>query len=467
MKMRCQDVIARALRIVCLLALGAGLLAGCHSSPTHPSNPEQWPLLLITLDTLRADHLGAYGYSRPTSPALDTFAETATLFQDVTCSMPTTLPSHLTILTGLSPAQHGVTRNGMVPAQDPVSIFDLLGEQGIPNAAVVSTQVLDEEYLQGLGLDEVFFGDGWSLGKAQVSGDAVSRRAETWISEQGEQPFALWLHYFDPHEPYDPEPTFAQRFVTGYDGPLGNSLATEWLVSLNNGEIAFRLTVRDQRHVSDLYDAEIAFLDAQLGRLFEFLKARGVWERLLVVIVADHGQAHGEQEFWGHGERLLEPVIKVPLLIKLPHQDRGHRVSSPVQTLDIVPTLAALLGVEAPVGCTGRSLLPALRGDELETGLLRLVERRTYSSTPLRRGIALLGRDWKLTYYHEDEGSEHHLGKPTGKGGLDGQNFYTSDAPGLRLLKEILAAQPSQGEEQVSPLSLERLEMLRSLGYVQ
>ena len=90
--MRCQDVIARALRIVCLLALGAGLLAGCHSSPTHPSNPEQWPLLLITLDTLRADHLGAYGYSRPTSPALDTFAETATLFQDVTCSMPTTLP---------------------------------------------------------------------------------------------------------------------------------------------------------------------------------------------------------------------------------------------------------------------------------------------------------------------------------------------------------------------------------------
>ncbi len=365
------------LRLVYVLALGS-ILAGCHSSPTQPLNPEQWPLLLITLDTLRADRLGAYGYSRPTSPALDTFAETATRFQDVTCSMPTTLPSHLTILTGLSPAQHGVTRNGMVPAQDLVSIFDLLGEQGIPNAAVVSARVLDEEYLPGLGLDEVFFGDGWPLGASQIPGDAVTRRAETWISEQGEEPFALWLHYFDPHEPYDPEPSFAQRFVTGYNGPLENSLTAEWLVSLNDEEIASQLTVRDQRHVSDLYDAEIAFLDAQLGRLFEFLRARGIWERLLVVIVADHGQAHGEQEFWGHGERLLEPVIKVPLLIKLPHPDRGQTVSGPVQTLDILPTLAALLGVEAPAGCTGRSLLPALRGNELETGPPRLVERRTY-----------------------------------------------------------------------------------------
>lgn len=303
---------------VYLFALGVSLLAGCQTAPTRSSNPDQWPLLFITLDPLRADRLGAYGYSRPTSPALDAFAKTATLFQNVTCSMPTTLPSHLTIFTGLSPTQHGVTRNGMVPAQDLVSIFDLLGDQGIPNAAVVSAQVLDEEYLQGLGLNEVFFGDGWSMGATQVPGDAVTRRAETWISERSDQPFALWLHYFDPHEPYDPKPDFAQQFVIGYDGPWGNSLSTEWLVSLNSEEIASRLTGRDQRHISDLYDAEIAFLDAQLGRLFEFLKTRGIWERLLVVIVADHGQAHGEQEFWGHGELLLEPVIKVPLLIKLP-----------------------------------------------------------------------------------------------------------------------------------------------------
>jgi len=411
--------------------------------------------------------LGAYGYSRSTSPALDAFAETATLFQDVTCSMPTTLPSHLTIFTGLSPTQHGVTRNGMVPAQDLVSIFDLLGDQGIPNAAVVSAQVLDEEYLQGLGLNEVFFGDGWSMGATQVPGDALTRRAETWISERSDQPFALWLHYFDPHEPYDPKPDFAQQFVIGYDGPWGNSLSTEWLVSLNSEEIASQLTGRDQRHISDLYDAEIAFLDAQLGRLFEFLKTRGIWERLLVVIVADHGQAHGEQEFWGHGELLLEPVIKAPLLIKLPHQDRGHRVSEPVQTLDIVPTLAALLGLETPAGCTGRSLLPAFEGGKLETTPPRLVERRTYPSNPTRRGIALLSQDWKLTHYRETEGSENHLGKSTGRGGLDGQNFFTPDAPDLGLLQEILAAQSNQGEEQTSPLSQERLEMLRSLEYVQ
>ncbi len=455
------------LRRVCLLLLGVGLLAGCQPFPIHPSNQEQWPLLLITLDTLRADRLGAYGYDRPTSPTLDEFAKTATLFRDVTCSMPTTLPSHLTIFTGLSPSQHGVTRNGMVPAEDLVSIFDLLGEQGIPNAAVVSAQVLSKDHLQGLGLEKVFFGDAWSLGASQIRGDAVTRRAEAWISEQAEQPFALWLHYFDPHEPYDPDPSFAQPFVAGYGGPLGNSLATEWLVSLNDQEIASRLTARDQQHVSDLYDAEIAFLDAQLGQLFAFLKTRGLWERMLVIIVADHGQAHGEQAFWGHGERLLEPVVKVPLLIKLPHQDRGHTVSEPIQTLDIVPTLADFLGIETPAGCTGRSLLPALQGGELETGPLRVVERRVYPSTPIRRGIALFGQDWKLTYYREAEGSENHLGRLTGRGGLDGQNFFTPEAPGLRLLKEILARQPNLGETPSSPLSPEKLEMLRSLGYVQ
>ncbi len=135
-----------------LALCAAGLWLSCAAEKAPPRN-----LLLITLDTLRADHLGAYGYSRPTSPALDAFAAQATLFEDATCSMPTTLPSHVTIFTGLRPSQHGVRRNGQAPERDLRTVFDLLAERGVATGAVIGSKVLGEKYLGGLGFGEVVF----------------------------------------------------------------------------------------------------------------------------------------------------------------------------------------------------------------------------------------------------------------------------------------------------------------------
>ncbi|MCP4663005.1 MAG: sulfatase, partial [bacterium] len=441
-----------------------GLIVASLLIATTSHGPHRRPirLLLVTLDTLRADHLGAYGYGPATSPALDTFARTATVFDDVTCSMPTTLPSHLSILTGLSTAQHEVTENGMVPVRELVSIFELLKRRGARTAAVVSAQVLAREYLTGLGIDEVFFGDGRTPAAPQVPGDAVTARAQDWLSTHGREPFALWLHYFDPHEPYAPQSRFAARFAAGYDGPLSNALPITWLVSLNQEEVAAGLSERDRRHIVDLYDAEIAFLDAELGRLFAFLQQRDLWRETLIVVVGDHGQAHGEGGFWGHGERLLEPVVRVPLLIKLPRQERSHTVREPVETLDILPTLAAWYGLETPAECTGRSLLdPQPPPDRL-----RIIDRRTYSSAPERQGLALHAGSWKLTFYREAEGPSYHLGKIAGAGGLDGENFYAPGARELRLLPEILATRKASAAPS-PPWSRETLEMLRTLGYTR
>ena len=439
-------------------ALLGATVGAAEAPPVH--------LILITLDTLRADHLGAYGYGLPTSPAIDGLARSSTLFEDVTCSIPSTLPSHLTILTGLTPAQHGVTENGFVPDRDLTSIFELVERRGVRTAAVVSAGVVGERYLASLGIDEFFFGDGGPRKARQVPGSAVTDRAVAWLADHGGEPFALWLHYFDAHEPYTPPPAFASRFTRGYQGPLGDALDTPWLVGLN-GEAGAALSARDRRHVADLYDAEIAFLDAQLDRLFAFLKARRLWHKTLILLTADHGQAHGENGFWGHGERLLEPVIKVPLIVKLPGQESSGTVNGSVQTLDIVPTLAEYFGLDAPPESGGRSLLPALRGAELEPAPLRLVERRTYSRTaPGRRGLALHGGTWKLVFYREEDGTSYHLGRIDGEGGLDGENFYTPGSPEDRLLRQVVARR-QEPPAAVQDLPAETVEMLRALGYIQ
>ncbi len=454
---------------IVLASFGIGAVPGAAvpavaARPDTTADPSPVRFLLITLDTLRADRLGVYGHDAPTSPAIDGLSRQAAVFTDVTCSMPTTLPSHVTLFTGLTPAQHGTTRNGVVPTRDLTSIFELLERRGARTAAVVSAQVLAEKFLSNMGIDELFLGDGSAPTAHQWPGNAVTDQGIAWLSEHGEESFALWLHYFDPHEPYAPRPDIASRFTHGYDGPLSNALTSKWLRSLN-AKNAPRLTERDRQHVLNLYDAEIAFMDAQLGRLFTFLKQRSLWHNTLIVLTADHGQAHGEKGFWGHGWRLFEPIVKVPLLVKLPRQETAIVVPTPVQTLDVLPTVTAYYGLETPPEGGGRSLLPVFSGGTLESAAPRVIGLRNGSLRgPGPLGMALHGGAWKLTVYHQDEGL-NHLGRVEGEGGLDGESYYASDSQQVRLLKQILAAQNEQPTE--SPeMAPETLEMLRSLGYV-
>ena len=450
-------------RAVLGIALAAGAWA-CAPAPARPAAPSN--LLLITLDTLRADHLSCYGYQRPTSPALDRFAATATRFEDVTCSMPTTLPSHWTLFTGLPPAVHGVTRNGQVAESQPPSIFGLLGRTGATTAAIVSAGVVEARFVRGLGFDEVIF-DRPDAGVFQVSGRVVTDNAVRWLERHRGERFALWLHYYDPHEPYHPPAEVAARFTAGYAGELPAALATDWLVGLNDPAADAALSAADRQHVVDLYDAEVAFLDQQLGRVLAAVAELGLEGSTLVVIVADHGQAHGESSFWGHGERLLEPVIKVPLLVHLPGQGEGRAVSAAVETLDLMPSLLEWFALPPLPELPGRSLAGAVRGEPIAPAARRLVARRSYPEAPERAGLVVHRVHDKGTYYREPDGETFRIGRLDGDGGLDGQDFFEPGSEGSAWLTtevERYLAAPAAAATGTSP---EDLEMLRALGYVR
>ncbi len=447
------------------VVVGTGLcVLACSGAGREPPPPTN--LLLITLDTLRADHLGCYGYPRPTSPALDAFAAGATVFTDVTCSIPTTLPSHVTIFTGLPPQVHGITRNAMDPERDLETMFDLLALQGRRTAAIVSAWVLQERFLKGLGFEQVIFDRAnWEV--VQLKGEVVTEGATRWLDRHADEPFALWLHYFDPHEPYDPPAGLARQFSSGYQGPLADILPIDWLVSLNDPAVEATLSEDDRQHVVDLYDAEIAYLDEQLGRLFDALEAHGLWQNTLVVVVADHGQAHGENGFWGHGERLLEPVIKVPMMLRYPGQVDGRVVTEAVETLDLMPTIADWFAIDPVPAMPGRSLVGAARGSEIAAADRRVVVRRSYPEQPDRSGLVVHRVESKGTYYAEPEGEEVHVGRVDGEGGLDGQNFCADGSQDCRwFADEVDRFRETRGIRE-GQISATDLEMLRALGYTQ
>jgi arylsulfatase A-like enzyme len=423
-------------------------------------------LLLITLDTLRADHIGCYGYQRPTTPELDRFAATATRFEDVTCSMPTTLPSHWTIFTGQPPGVHGVTRNGQVLESYPPSIFEVLGRGGARTAAIVSAGVVEARFVRGLGFSEVTF-DRPNPGVFQVNAEVVTDRAVSWLERHRAERFALWLHYYDPHEPYDPPGEIAARFSAGYSGDLPGTLTTDWLVALNEPGADAALSAADRQHVVDLYDAEIAFLDGQLGRVLAGVSELGLEGSTLVVIVADHGQAHGESSFWGHGERLLEPVIKVALLVHLPGQREGRVVSAAVETLDLMPSLLDWFALEPVAGLPGRSLAGAARGEAIAPAGRRLVTRRSYPEQPERAGLVVHRVRDKGTFYREPDGETYHIGRADGTGGLDGENFFVAGAEGSAWFSSEVERYPAADRAGAAATSPEDLEMLRALGYVR
>jgi arylsulfatase A-like enzyme len=446
--------------VVALLAAGLA----CMPSPSRPATPSN--LLLITLDTLRTDHLGCYGYGRPTTPVLDRFAATAARFEDVTCSMPTTLPSHLTIFTGLPPQLHGVTRNGQVQESYPPSIFDRLAASGARTAAIVSAGVVEARFVQRLGFEEVIF-DRPNPGVFQVGAKVVTDNAVSWLARHRGERFALWLHYYDPHEPYDPPAETAARFTAGYRGELPDALSTEFLVGLNDPAADAALSAADRQHVVDLYDAEVAVLDAELGRVLAALPELGLDGATLVVIVGDHGQAHGESSFWGHGERLLEPVIKVPLLVHLPGQRDGLVVPAAVETLDLMPSLLEWFELAPIPGLPGRSLAGALRGEAIAPAEWRLVARRSYPEQPERAGLVVHRVTEKGTFYREPDSETFHIGRVGGKGGPDGDNFFVAGAEGSAWFSSEVERYLSGIASVAAGTSTEDLEMLRALGYVQ
>ncbi|MFH1999605.1 MAG: sulfatase, partial [Planctomycetota bacterium] len=309
---------------------GLFLLVLCFFSACSQAPP--WvnvggPLILITVDTLRADHLSCYGYTALSTPRFDMLAKEGVLFADTSTTMPMTLPAHATIMTGLTPPVHGVRDNQDYFLPDSaVTLAERFAEAGFETAGFISSFVLDSVYGMSQGFSHFSPARDvrYDLGlDKQKDAATVTEEAIQWIRGAKNDRFFIWIHYFDPHEKCAPP----QEFL-----PPG-------------------------RHP---YDGEIAFVDDRLGRLFTELKRRDLYDDATIIVTADHGEGLGEHGERTHGFLTYQGTIKVPLIIKSPGIRPG-RVDQPVSLADIFPTALDLFGLKREKNATdGASLVPFL-----------------------------------------------------------------------------------------------------------
>lgn len=313
-----------------LFLAGLLFLAGCRTGrePSAPTGPRRLNLLLVTIDTLRADRLGCYGYSKVETPNLDRVARNGVLFENAIAQAPLTAPSHASMMTGLYPTVHQVRDTGgfVLSAAHP-TIAALLRREGWDTAAFVGSSVLKKRFGFGQGFD--VYDDRMGDNRERPAGEVVDR-AVAWLGTQSGKPFFLWIHVYDPHLPYTPPSPFREKYA------------------------------------GRLYDGEVAYTDQQLGRLFDAVHRKS--PDTLIVVLADHGEAFSEHGEYAHGVFLYDTTLHIPFLIAGPGVPAGTRVKSQVRTIDLLPTLLELVRVGAPQGIQGVSLAPAFAGKEFPAG---------------------------------------------------------------------------------------------------
>ncbi len=326
------------------------LLSCTPSPPQHAAGPH---LVLISLDTVRADHLGVYGYDRPTSPRIDTFAETADVFESAIAAAPWTLPSHAAMFTGLLPAEHGAVTDtplelggdggdALALADAHTTLAESLAAAGYQTAGFVANSgYLSEDYNLHQGFSRYVVQPG--------RGRALNDRVTEWLDTeaQTDQPLLLFLNYMDAHRPYNttPLPGWPAPEEPDVFAPL-NALLSQVTIRGEPPDPALVATVMGH------YDHGIANTDAAVGELLDRLAARGILEGATVVITADHGEAFGEHGLVEHGLDVYEPLVHVPLLIHRPGQttrrDHTQRVSSASLPGLLAPDFPALADMPVP-----------------------------------------------------------------------------------------------------------------------
>jgi arylsulfatase A-like enzyme len=461
----------QALGITCL-----AILIHCSCSGTA----EPFNVLIVSLDTTRKDHLSCYGYERLTTPTIDRLAEESLLFTRAVAVSNWTLPTHASMLTGLYPPSHGahhVSRaephvEHVNPAgkmsDAPATLAEILAEQGYRTGAVLANWWwLGRPY----GLDRGFEHYDHRIG----SPPSVYRRAESitgealdWLGRDDARPFFLLLNYMDPHIPYHPPAPFDSRFLRREPEERA---PTEW------GPFA---AVQEQVLVTgrplnpllrdlmiDLYDGELAYVDDQIRRLLEALKDTGEYERTLIIVTADHGEAFGEHLAAGHGLLLHEAEVAVPLIVKLPYSRSFGKKRDLVQHVDLMPTVLDVLGLPESPASQGRSILESGRGEAY------VMERTRESNAKLSAELgrdqwALYSGDLKYIEYSDGERQLHDLVEDP----QELQNLVESRSGDAARLRTLLEAWRDRTPRPVPQLpdgdepDAETLERLKSLGYV-
>ena len=351
------------------------------------SDPLRPNILLYVIDTLRADHLGIYGYDRPVSPHLDAFAADATVFDDAVAQSSWTRASMASVFTSLWPLQHGTNRRGDVLAPEAVTLAELLSGAGYQTVAFAKNQNIFPTFGFSQGFED--FNAMWTKGKSH----RINALVDKWLhSYERDRPFFLYLHAVDPHAPYGPPESVKYRFASRSNDDLTlkrpPGLKTWRTLKPETQE-------RILGHLLDLYDGEIAYNDSTFGDLIEMLKEHSVYEDTVIIVLSDHGEEFQEHGNWQHGRNLFVENLHVPLLIRFPDRGQGVRVAHRVQHIDLLPTLLDYLGLEAPAFLEGSSFLPWVTGAAVD---MDKTPRPAFSFLHLDGlpNVSVIVGDWKL-----------------------------------------------------------------------
>ena len=424
-----------------ILAVGAGLLAYFlmfqpgKRRVNLPGAPAD-NILLITLDTTRADHLGSYGYPQARTPNLDGLAREGIRFARVYCPSPLTLPSHCSIMSGLYPVAHGVRNNGHELRRGIKTLAEIMNGHGYSTAAFVSAFSVDSRF--GLNRGFGVYDDTFQSQMPLKSENAERRAEETfarfsgWLENNGQNKFFVWIHYYDPHLPYDPPSPYAE-------GSGGHP-----------------------------YDGEIAYMDHYVGAVLARLKEKGILEKTLIVVAGDHGEGLGDKVETGHGIFIYEETLRVPLIFYNRRIfPRSQVIESVVRLVDIAPTILDAAGLSGEAaGMQGQSLIGWIKGKERKD-LDSLVEtyypRDNFGWSEL---VGLVAGPWKIIQAPRPEFYDLE-NDPGEKKNIFGSSAQKAGELSNKLRQEILRlSSGSPVARGGAPARAEDLERLRSLGYV-
>jgi arylsulfatase A-like enzyme len=303
-------------------------------------------IVLISIDTLRRDHVGAYGYSKPTTPRLDALAAGGILCDDAVSTSSWTLPAHLSMLTSTDPGVHGGTNSKVGFNRTVPTLASLFHEAGYATQAVTSHLYVSRSYGVDTGFDHLEFNQ-------KFRANNIVDRGIDLIDRFGDRPFLVFLHFYDPHWHYDPHDGTTRLFDAGYKGKQGGRL--DDFKELDPAKVP----PEDLAHLLALYDGEIRYTDDEIGRFLDHLKARGLDKSTLVVVTSDHGEEFGEHGSWEHQKTLYEEVLRIPLIVNGPGI-APRREAAPVSLLDVAPTIVVWSRLSPKWDPQGLSLIAPL-----------------------------------------------------------------------------------------------------------
>ena len=415
-----------------LLAVAAGLAWLFRSSAAGPAEIRR--IVLISIDTCRADYFSCYGYPRQTTPHIDALAAGGILFDNAMSPVPMTLPAHSSMLTGTNPPYHGVHNNlGHRLGDSSLTIAEILQEKNIRTGAIVSAFVLNARFGLNQGFD-AYIDD---LGQSEQDGRHDERPAGDttalaldWLDEHQSEDFFLFLHYYDPHDPYEPPEPFATAFK------------------------------------DDLYAGEIAYVDDCIGQVVARLKSLGLYDSTLIIVTSDHGEMLGEHGESTHMYFIYQGAIRVPLIVKLPGSDKSRRIDRPVSIVDIVPTLCGLLEITPPQAVHGEDLTDYLLGPGPKDPDERVLYCESLLPTIYGAGPLLGVRSGRWKYIQTSRPELYDLSADP----AEANNLLAAQPRRAELLKKhlqaILNEQLRENSESNMAQDEETTQRLAALGYV-